>query len=176
MPNFDPTNADCFVYVYREGLAAAVGHDLAIEVTDFEIETSQDGIRGQFATDSLRVRHAMEEGQPRPGKLSDKDKKKIEKNIRKDVLETKRFPVINFQSTEVSGSGGAVHVEGVLDLHGVERDIALDGKADDGHTVARVSFDQRDFHIEPYRALLGALKLKPRVEVELRVPFVPEEG
>jgi hypothetical protein len=176
MPTYDPSNAECLVYVYREGLASAVGHDLEIEVTDFRIEVGDDGaVDAEFAADSLRVRHAVEDRQPRPGKLSAKDKKKIERNIQKDVLETKRFPVINFKSTEVQRTDGRVRVDGVLSLHGVERNLGLDGRVDGDQTVAEVGFDQRDFDIAPYKALLGALKLKPRVDVVVRVPFVPSE-
>ncbi len=175
MPTFDPSNSECTVYVYREGIAAAVGHDLAISVGDFEITVDDAGaIEASFVADSLRVEHAVERGQPRPGRLSEKDKKKIERNIQKDVLETRRFPVITFRSTEVSTSSTGVHVAGQLTLHGVERGVAVDGTSRDGATVARVALEQPDFDIEPYRAFLGALKIKPTVDVELRVPWVPD--
>lgn len=174
MPTYDPSNAECLVYVYREGLASAVGHDLAIEVTDFRVDVGDDGcIQARFEADSLLVRHAVENRRPKPGKLSAKDKKKIERNIQKDVLETRRHPVINFESTEVTRTAGGVRVEGMLSLHGVERAIGVDGTVEGDKTVAEVGFDQRDFDIEPYKALLGALKIKARVDVVLRVPFVP---
>lgn len=176
MPTYDPSNAECLVYVYREGLASAVGHDLAIEVTDFRIDVADDGaVEARFVADSLQVRHAVEDRRPKPGKLSAKDKKKIERNMRKDVLETKRHPVISFKSTDVSRSDGRVRVEGVLSLQDVERTLVVDGKIEGDQTVAEVGLDQRDFGIEPYKALLGALKLKPRIDVALRVPFVPSE-
>ena len=177
MPIFDPTNTECTVYVYREGIAAAVGHDLAIEVGDFSIEVDDDSgaIEARFAADSLRVRHAVQDGQPRPGKLSEKDKKKIERNISKDVLEASRFPVITFRSTDVSRRSHRLHVAGTLQLHGVEGSVDVDGTSGDGATMARVQLNQPDFGIEPYRALLGALKIKPQVDIELRVPYVPGE-
>lgn len=175
MSSYDQSDSECVVYVYREGIAAAVGHDLAIEVGDFDVEVGEQGaVEARFAADSLRVRHAMEDGQARPGKLSGRDQKKIERNIRKDVLEAKRHPVIRFRSTEVSRRDARVHVEGRLELHGVERAIAFDASVEDGATVARVRLHQPDFGIEPYRALLGALKLKADIDVELRVPFVPD--
>ena len=178
MTTYDQSDSECIVYVYREGIASAVGHDLAIAVGDFQIEVDEDeaSVQAHFSADSLQVRHAMEDGRARPGKLSAKDQEKIERNIRKDVLEAKRHPVIRFRSTEVSRRDGGVHVQGTLSLHGVERDIGFDGQIVDGQSVAKLSIDQPDFGIEPYRALLGALKIKPQVDVELRVPFVPDEG
>jgi polyisoprenoid-binding protein YceI len=184
MATYDQTDAECVVYVYREGIASAVGHDLAIEVGEFEIEVPDEGgqieggqIEGRFAADSLRVRHAMVDGQPRPGKLSAKDKKKIEGNIRKAVLETKRYPVIKFRSSQVSGPAsaaetGAVRVAGVLSLHGADQEISLGGQVEDGETFVCGRLEQPDFGIEPYSALFGALKVKSHVDVEIRVPFV----
>jgi hypothetical protein len=176
MKTFDQTDADCVVYVYREGIASAVGHDLAIEVGDFTIDVDdEDGqVDGWFAADTLRVRHAMADGQPRPDKLSSKDKKKIDANIRKDVLEAKRYPAITFCSTTVFRSADAVHVEGTLSLHGVERVVELDGRIEDGATVLKGTLQQSDFGIKPYKALLGALKIKAEIAVEIRVPLVPE--
>jgi hypothetical protein len=177
MPTFDPSNSECVVYVYRTGIASAVGHDLAVEVTDFEIRVQPHAaeVEGRFVADSLRVRHAMEDGEPRPGKLSKRDKKKIERNIRRDVLEAGDHRVITFRSTGTSTDSGRVHIEGVLDLHGVERPIEVDADAVGDETVARVRLNQPDFDIEPFSALLGALKLEPHVDVELSVPWVPTE-
>ncbi|MFW5966901.1 MAG: YceI family protein [Persicimonas sp.] len=172
MPTFDQTNSECVVYVYREGLASAVGHDVAIEATSFEIEVDEDSrvVEARFEADALKVRHAMEDGEPNPGALSDGDKKKIEKNMRRKVLETKRHPVISFRSTAVDDDGSTVRIEGVLDLHGVERDVAFDARRGDDYIRARVRLHQPDFDIEPYRAFLGALRVKAEVDVEVRLP------
>lgn len=173
MPTFDQNDADCIVYVYRKGIAAAVGHDLAIEATEFEVEIDEEApsVEARFAADKLKVRHAMDDGEPNPGALSDKDRRKIEGNIRDDVLETKRHPVITFRSTDIAERGDKVRVEGVLKLHGVERTVAFDARSDDGAMRAGVALNQPAFDIEPYSALLGALKLKPEVDVEVTVPW-----
>lgn len=176
MPTFDPSEAECFVYVYREGLAAAVGHDLAIEATRFEIEVQTDPPQAEarFEADSLQVRYAMDDGEPDRGALSGKDRKKIERNMRKDVLEVKKYPVIKFRSTDVSTEGGGLRLVGQLDLHGVERQVELSGRIEDGKSVLRGRIEQPDFDIEPYKALLGALKLKPHVDIEVSVPVTPD--
>ncbi|MFW6053441.1 MAG: YceI family protein [Persicimonas sp.] len=173
MPTFDATSADCVVYVYTEGVASAMGHDLAIEATDFSVEVDEDdgSIEAEFAADSLQVRHAMDDGEPQPGKPPAKDKKKIARNIRKDVLETKRFPVITFRSTAVAARDGVLDVEGVLGLHGVEQTISFEARAVDGATRACVSINQPDFDITPYKALLGALKIEPKVDVKIELPY-----
>lgn len=175
MPTFDASNSECIVYVYRTGIASAVGHDLAVEVTDFQITIGPEDIdvEARFMADSLRVRYAVEDGQPRPNKLSKRDKKKIARNIRRDVLEAADHPVIIFRSTGTSAGSDGIKIDGVLDLHGVERPIEVDADASGDRTVARVRLHQPDFDIEPYSALLGALKLEPHVDVELRIPWDP---
>lgn len=184
MPNFDASTAQCLVRVYREGLAAAVGHDLVLEVGEFsiEIDAEKPGIRARFQADSLRVlgtqteyaqflEQAKKEDLLGEGALSARDRSKIESHLQKKVLQTRRFPVISFESTAVSApeEGGAGEVRGALTLHGVEREICVSVEADAEASVARVRLHQPDFDIAPFRALMGALKIKPDVEIELRL-------
>ena len=39
--------------------------------------------------------------------------------------------------------------------------------------MARFPLDQTAFHIKPFRALMGALRVKPQVVVEISVPWPP---
>ena len=174
---YDSDNSECVIYTWRTGIASAVGHDLAIEVQDFSIEVDPDApsIEASFRPDSLRVRHAVEGQEPAPGKLSDRDKRKIQKNIRKDVLETRRFPSIRFESTEISLTQVGGTVRGELELHGVTCPITVEVSSDDGRSVGRAKLHQPDFDIEPYSTFLGALKLEPDVEVEVSVPLALDE-
>lgn len=165
MPTFNASNARCRVFTFKEGLLSAVAHDLEIDVTDFTVEVSDDGsITGRFDPRSLRVVHAMVNG--RPDAVSDKDKRKIQSNIDKDVLETKRHGSIEFRSSAVDER----EVRGTLTLHGRSRDIVVPVREDGDDRVARVRLHQPDFGIKPYSAMLGTLKIQPDVEVELRLP------
>lgn len=210
MPSFDASNSKCLIRVYREGIASAVGHDLMLEVGEFSVDMTTDTprISARFQTDSVRalgpqtvfdreVEARMEELAALPASqradhgvistwktyptLSERDKAKIESNLKKKVLQTRRFPVVNFESSSVvpTADGDGARVCGLLRLHGVEREISvsierdthasLTGHAD--HCIARVTLQQPDFGITPFRALMGALKVKADVDVELHLPL-----
>jgi hypothetical protein len=168
----------CAVYVYREGALSGLGHDLKLLVTDFTLEIGEDlAVRASARTDSLRVAgvlHGADRGNPEtvderePGA---RDRKEIERNIVRDVLQADRFPVATFRSTAVEASGEAsgerYRISGQLELHGVVRDLSFAVERQGSRAVARFPLQQPDFRIKPYRALLGALKVKPQIIVEV---------
>jgi len=163
MPTYDSSSAECRVFTYKEGLLSAVAHDLEIDVTEFEVQLSEDGteVTATFDPRSLRVLHAVVDGRRSPGTLSDKDKKKIESNIVDKVLHAKKHRTIRFTSTDVHER----EIAGELELHGRKRSVRL---TRDGDT-AITRLHQPDFGIAPYSAMLGALKIKPDIEVRLTI-------
>jgi hypothetical protein len=178
MQVFGPGQCDVFVYVYREGALAAVGHDLKLRVDDLRLEVGTDAgepsVQAELRADSLRVvgvlrNGAVDETEPSPG-----DRRDIEGNIVREVLEAGRYPVISFRSSAVEREEtGIVRVVGRLELHGVAREIELRVRLDaGGRASTRVAVAQPDFRIKPYRAFLGALRVKPEVVVEVVVPAV----
>jgi hypothetical protein len=169
----DPRSARCTVYVYREGLLAAVGHDLKLAVTQFTIDVDWPArtVRAQFDARSMQVQCAMVDGQERPGEPSDGDKRKIEGNIARDVLQADRYPTISFESDEVKSVPDGYSVEGRLSLHGTEKSIAFVATVHDQRATARIGLEQTDFGIRPFSAMLGALRIKAHVDVELDVPM-----
>ena len=160
----DASTAECLVYTYREGLLAAVGHDLCLRVERFAVEVTGDAhaptILGRFDAASLRA----------IGDVSPADARKIEGNAADDVLGARRFPTIEFRSTRVVRDGQRARVEGTLALHGSTRPIAFDAVADERDWRAEVRLDQRDFGIKPFSAMLGTLRVRPDVLVKIRVP------
>ena len=171
MTAFGPGQADCFVYVYREGALSAVGHDLKLRVTDFKIEVGEEpSVKAELGADSLHVVGILRDGSVDEREPSARDRKEIEGNIARDVLEAGKYPEISFRSRSVERTGSTVRVQGSLDLHGVRRDIAFEARQEGDRWMARVPIHQPDFRIKPYRALLGALRVKPEVVVEVSVP------
>jgi hypothetical protein len=168
--------AACTVYVYREGALAAIGHDLALRVGDLRIE-----VEGAAGTRGLRVeascqaasvrvagalrRGAVDESQPSAG-----DRTEIERNIACEVLETDRYPVASFRSSSVEPAGSGYRIAGSLDLHGVRAAIGFTAERRGDRLVARFPLDQTAFHIKPFRALMGALRVKPQVEISVPLP------
>lgn len=168
----DETTARCHVLTLKEGVLSAVAHDLRIDVTKFSIDVADDftSLTARFDATSLRVACAIVSGRDDAGALSRGDKAKIEENILKDVLESKRFPTIELASTSIVASGDDHDVTAKLRLHGVERTISFRARKDGDRRVARVRLHQPDFGITPFKAMLGALRIKPDVEVVISLP------
>lgn len=173
MAIYGPDRSDCFVYVYREGALSAVGHDLQLRVTDFRIEFdpgAEPAVRAQFDAGSLRVVGVLKGGAVDEGGPGERDRREIESIIAREVLEAHRDPRITFHSKSVERAGDEACVVGRLELHGVDREIDVSVRLAEGRAAARVSIHQPVFGIKPYRALLGALRVKPEVIVEVIIP------
>jgi polyisoprenoid-binding protein YceI len=167
-PRFHQDNADVLVFTFKEGLLAAVAHDLKIRVTRFSIwideETSE--IEATFDPASLRVVTAMKDGAEAHGALSESDRRKIEEHIADDVLQAKRFPEIRFASRSVEEDDATGYrVSGQLTLRGTTREVMIASRSDGEGQVAEVRIHQPDFGIQPFSALLGTLKIKADVVV-----------
>ena len=166
MPRFGPSTATCEVFTHREGLLAAVGHDLKLRVDRFEIDADRARVSARFDATSLRVVAAMRGGKEDPGALSEIDRREIERNVAREVLEAHRFPEIWFVSSEVLPS----KIRGTLTLHGREQTGEFPFEEISGRCVARIDLDIRRFGIRPYAAMLGALRVAPIVHVVVSTP------
>jgi polyisoprenoid-binding protein YceI len=171
--------ARCTVLTFKEGLLSKIAHDLRIAVGRFEISWTGSAVAAIFQTTSLKVETPMRDGRADPDLLSKKDLLSIEATMRDEVLETRRFPQVRFQGEQVDRSEGRRTVRGMLTLHGVERPLTMVFQPVSGAGGVGVEgelwrgtteLDQRDFGITPYKAMLGTLRIQPRVRVELIVP------
>lgn len=173
MPIFDQSTAECLVFTYKEGLLSPVAHDLKIQVTQFEISIpdSEDSVAATFDATSLRVGCAMKDGEDMPKALSKRDKRKTEANINKDVLRSRRFPQIVFRATSVVRKSGQCQLEGELTLCGETRAIQLNAELGADGWTTETWINQPDFGIKPFTALMGTMKVKPRVKVWIRIPL-----
>jgi polyisoprenoid-binding protein YceI len=175
MPRIEGTDVHVRVFTFKEGLLSAIAHDLEIEVTRASLEWPDDAslLRAEIDARSLRVLHAVLDGRPAPGALSDRDKRKIEQTIVEDVLHASRHPSIRFEGTLTwpDRQPAVPTIEGRLDLHGRSRSVAVTVEERGDAFVATATLHQPDFGIAPYSAMLGTLKLKADVRVEVRVPL-----
>lgn len=170
--HFDASNSECRVFVRRAGLLSAVGHDLELRATDLAIDVDVAAlhVRARVPAGALEVVDAIEGRERRPGKLSAKDKAQINENVANDVLEVARFPAIEFESTRVEPAPDGYRVHGRLSLHGQTRALAFVARRSGARLSGEVGIHQPDFGIEPYRALGGALRIRPDVSVVFELP------
>lgn len=172
---FDASSAECLVFTYKEGFLSAVAHDLKIRVTKFVIDVDETAraISASFDAASLRVVCAMSAQEESPGSLTVANKREIEGNIVRYVLDARRYPEIRFVSTAVEQKGAAYLVKGKLALHGHERQVRVQVREAGDHYVAEARVHQPDFGIRPYTALFGTLKVQADVTVRVAVPVRP---
>lgn len=112
---------------------------------------------------ALRVRERLHGVKP----LTDKDRSGIHPDIEEKIL---RGQPISFHSTAVEGSADALAVDGKLAIAGTERPASFQLKLEaDARMSGRLSVTQSEWGIKPYRAFMGALKVRDPVEVMLDV-------
>jgi hypothetical protein len=163
---YDASTAQLFIYTFKEGVLSAMAHDLKLTVGRFELDAEGEGVTATFDVTTLSVVCPRKDGRDNPGALPQLLHKEIEKNAKNEVLEVSKHPSVKFRSTLISET----EVRGELTLHGKTAAVTGTRKDDATHRVATIRFDQRDFGIKPYSAMLGTLKIKPEVTVEVRLP------
>lgn len=163
MARYDASTAEITVLTFKEGVLSAVAHDLKLNVSRFALEIDGKIVKLAVEADSLRVVSAMRDG-VESSALKAHSFAEIEDTVRTKVLETSRFPTIEFVSTGVMDT----EVVGVLTLHGQTHEV----RGRRSGTSAEFRLDQRRFGIKPYSAMLGALKIKPEVVVRVTITVV----
>ncbi len=172
MARYDETNAKVTVDTFKEGLAAAVAHDLKIEVRKFTIEVdwAAQTVVATFDPRSLSVVGVVEGHTVRPDVLSAKDRATIERHIVDDVFEVKPDEPIRFESKTVTPSDKSCKVHGTLTVKDVSKPVELYAYLAEGRWVCEYTLSQPAFGIKPFRALFGTLKIKPDVHVVVSLP------
>ena len=159
-----PDSARLLVKVYREGVAAKMGHDLVLEVTRWQatvdLDAASPAIELSADPGSLEVREATGGVAP----LTDRDSAEIAKNIDRSVL---RGEPIAFRSTGARRSGERLVVEGELTMAGRTGLVSAQLGVAGGRVTGSVSLTQSAWGVKPYRGLMGALKVRDEVEVEV---------
>ncbi len=159
----------------REGLAARVGHDLTLEITQWSARITVPAAGGAaaamvpaaLALGSLTVRAGTGGAKP----LSDRDRRDIQGSARKILGAA---PQATFTSSRVipssSGSTSGGTIEGTLTLNGASRPVRLQVTSPaPGHYRGTVPVRQSDFGITPYSGFFGTLKLRDEVTVEFAI-------
>lgn len=176
MPHYDASRAEVLVHTAREGVLSPVGHDLELVATALELDIDEAAgtVDARIDARAIKLRGAIVDGQVQAGRVSVGDSRTIEEHLRDDVLLVARHPEIRFTGkiARETPTGGHV-VEGTLTLRGVSKPLVITTARDGDFETAEVALEQPDFGIKPFRAMLGALRVRSRVVVKLRIPRSP---
>lgn len=172
MATYNESNAECFVYSYKDGLLSKMAHDLKHRVTRFlvHVDPATGAVEADVDATSLRVECIVKDGTELGNGLSPEDRRKIEGQIIRDVLHADVHPIIRFRSTHVAPSDEGLRIEGSLALNDCVRSVCALARRVEDRYLADLSIHQPDFNIKPFSAVMGALKIKPEVVVRVIVP------
>lgn len=161
-----PPHGRLLLYTSREGVAALAGHDLTIEVARWSgrVRFGADGVPAALAVtvDMGSMRVIGGTGGIAP--LSERDKSEIIRNAR-TILSVDRYPEGRYVAERIDEDA----VDGELSLLGRSHRIRMTYRIDGERCRAFGTVRQSDYGIEPYGALLGALKLADTVRVEVEL-------
>jgi polyisoprenoid-binding protein YceI len=162
-----PDGGSCRVHTFREGMAQKVGHDLIIEVGQWHasVEVGEDGEPTSISLEADPTSLQVLEGHRGVKPLTDSDRADIRSNIEKRILGTQP---IKFSSSSVQAAGDKLIVEGELTIAGSTKPARFELQRDEqGRLHGTLPVTQSEWGIKPYRAFMGALKVRDTVDVVL---------
>lgn len=161
------------VYTFKRGLLSKVAHDLQLRLARFEVKSDRKRVEARFWPESLSVEGVRVEGRLDPAALSDADRRDILGNVRDKILRTQRYPEARFEGAVEPVADQRYRVRGELELVGKRAPIELTVFERDGRVSGEVELVPTRWGIEPFKALLGAIKLQDRVLVKFDFEVPP---
>jgi polyisoprenoid-binding protein YceI len=177
-----PAQSRFSVQAFATGMLSGLGHNPTFAIRGFTGELlfhpeapDSTSIRITVKTDSLALIDSV----------SPKDRDEIERQMRRDALETVAYPEIVFQSAEaktdkIAENWYRLQVAGEIQLHGVKRPHALDTQLrlfdDQARLSGRCTLSQSAHRIKPVVALGGLIRLKDELKFEFDIVFSQQEG
>ncbi len=167
----DAKRSTLTVQAFSTGLLSAFGHNPKIAVGDIEGDA-------QFVVDGGTLKDARAHLKIRTNSLeviddiSERDRREIHRQMYEEVLETDRFPEIQYECSQATASGAGdrywVTLQGELTLHGVTRAAPITARVvitgDSLRASGEFSVRQSDYEIAVVKVAGGAIKLKDDVK------------
>jgi polyisoprenoid-binding protein YceI len=172
---FGPADGELRVNVFREGAAARMGHDLVFGVRNWSAKLTVDpsdpalsSLEASAEVGSFSIVDTKGGAKP----LSRSDHADIKRNIEEKILDVARFPTIDFHSTSVSMVDDTrARLSGELTIAGTTRPVDVTLALAGGRAKASLTVVQSQWGIKPFKALIGALKVRDAVDITLDVPL-----
>lgn len=163
--NIDTAKSSITIHVGKSGIFSAAGHEhdvkAPIEMGAFS-ETGTPNVAIDVDARKLAV-------QP-DTKVNAKDQAEIQDSMQRKVLESEKYPRIEFRSTNVQKSGSeAWKVVGTLTLHGVTKAVTVDVQKVGGVYTGGLRIKQTDFSIQPVSVAGGVVKVKNELDIRFEI-------
>ena len=156
------------ISVFKSGFFSAFGHNHEIQAPISAGTVDQSKLSVALGVESADLQ--VMDPDASPSTRADVQKTMLGP----EVLDSRRFPQISFQSTsiEISGSN-RWRVRGDLTLHGQTRPLTLDVDLENGHYRGSLMLKQRDFGIAPVSVAGGTVKVKNEIKIEFDIVLEP---
>jgi YceI-like domain len=159
-------SGSCRVFTYKEGMLSRVAHDLRLAAKGCEVGLDGERVSARLPLSSLRVEGVMRDGALRADELDAKQRAEIEHALHTEILHTQARPEARYEGRAEPVDFG-FRVTGELLLAGERAPLAFEVRHVDGSYSARFTLAPSQWRIQKYKALLGAIRLQDRVDVEL---------
>jgi polyisoprenoid-binding protein YceI len=173
----DPAQSSLVLQLFKDGVAARLGHDHVVHASVFSGTVAYDPRNPEASSIQVAVEvGSLIADDPGPrrkfrlaGEPSASDRAEIDKAMKADgQLAAARFPSMTFTSTAIATQpDGRFLVTGRLTIRGVTNELTFPAQMSvEGAQLrgrAQLKFKQSSFGYLPYSALLGAIKNKDEV-------------
>jgi len=158
------------VRVFREpgALLARMAHDVEFVVERLTLRETENRVDVAFEPASLRVTGALVHGKVDRTLFDASQRAEIERNVRAQVLKTDQFPRARFEG-EFDATKVPITVGGTLELLGKRQPVSFELAHQGDSFAGELTIAPSRWGIAPYRALLGALKLRDSVTIRIEV-------
>lgn len=156
------------VFTFKEGVLSAVAHDLRIELSRFDIQLEGEAVSAHFDLKSLVVEGPMQHGVLQADQYDSSKRADVAKAMHGEVLHTDKYPEAHFSGRALPSATG-FQVSGKLDLAGRSEPLSFDVEGQQGKFRAQFELQPSRWGIAQYKALLGAIKLKDVLKIELEL-------
>jgi polyisoprenoid-binding protein YceI len=177
---FDAGQSRFQVQAFVAGLLSFAGHSPTFAVRDFQGTMTVEGDVSQLVSLEMTIAPDSLELLDR---VSDSDRKEIDRRTREEVLETRAYRDIVFRVPDttvdrVDGGRYRVRINGQLSLHGVTRSHRMNAELqavdDTIRLVGETPLHMSDYKIKPVSALGGTIKLKDELKLTFDIKARPE--
>ncbi len=147
-------------------MAKKAGHDLVIDVGSWKATANiaENPAESTFSATADVGSMTVREGVGGVKPLSEGDKADIKKNITQKIVTQ---PEISFTSTAVESNGDAATVTGDMTIMGRSNPTTVKLAQEGNKVKGSLSIVQSKWGIKPFQAMMGALKVRDQVDIEL---------
>jgi len=152
------------IHVHKAGMFSAFGHNHEITAPVAQTDVDARAMSAAILVHAGDLKVVDTE-------LSEKDRTAVQETmLGPKVLDVKKFPEIRFKSSHIEQtSAGHYRVTGMLELHGVKKEISLEMTGGPQEYKGNTKLKQTDYGIQPVSAGGGTVKVKDEIDLEMDI-------